>query len=34
MHPNEKGIETMVAKFLPMIEKNLKDIQKTGTSGG
>ncbi len=34
MHPNEKGVETMVAKFLPIIEKNLKDTQKTGTSGG
>ncbi|PQZ49127.1 arylesterase [Ochrobactrum sp. MYb15] len=34
MHPNEKGVEAMVAKFLPTIEKNLKDIQKTGTSGG
>lgn len=34
MHPNEKGVEAMVAKFLPTIEKNLKDTQKTGTSGG
>lgn len=34
MHPNEKGVETMVANFLPMIEKNLKDTQKTGKSGG
>lgn len=34
MHPNEKGVAAMVAKFLPTIEKSLKDVQKTGASGG
>lgn len=34
MHPNEKGVETMVSHFMPTIEKTLKAEQKTGTSGG
>lgn len=34
MHPNEKGVETMVGNFLPVIEKSLEEKQKPGTSGG
>lgn len=34
MHPNEKGVETMVTNFMPVIEKTLKAEQKAGTSGG
>lgn len=34
MHPNEKGVEAMVANFLPTIEKSLSDVQNKGTSGG
>lgn len=33
MHPNEKGVETMVSKFLPFVEKALQNAQKAGTSG-
>ena len=34
MHPNEKGVEAMVANFMPTIEKSLSDVQNKGTSGG
>ncbi len=34
MHPNEKGVEAMVANFMPTIEKSLSDMQNKGTSGG
>lgn len=34
MHPNEKGVEAMVAKFMPTIEKSLQQMQNKGTSGG
>ncbi|ENT07135.1 arylesterase [Brucella sp. 63/311] len=34
MHPNEKGVETIVANFMPSVEKALKNLQNTGTSGG
>ncbi|MCR5940191.1 arylesterase [Brucella cytisi] len=34
MHPNEKGVETMVSNFMPTIEKSLTDMQNKGTSGG
>ncbi|MBB4093580.1 arylesterase [Ochrobactrum pecoris] len=34
MHPNEKGVETMVSNFMPTIEKSLTEIQNKGTSGG
>ncbi|MBB5700275.1 acyl-CoA thioesterase-1 [Ochrobactrum daejeonense] len=34
MHPNEKGVEAMVAKFMPTIEKSLQHMQNKGTSGG
>ncbi|MBC2884158.1 arylesterase [Ochrobactrum sp. CM-21-5] len=34
MHPNEKGVETMVSNFMPTIEKSLKEMQNKGTSGG
>lgn len=34
MHPNEKGVRVIVSKFLPLIEKTLDALQKTGTSNG
>ncbi len=34
MHPNEKGVETMVTNFMPTIEKSLQQMQNKGTSGG
>ncbi len=34
MHPNEKGVETMVSNFMPTIEKSLTNMQNKGTSGG
>jgi len=34
MHPNEKGVETMVSNFMPVIEQKLSVEQKPGTSGG
>ncbi|MEJ5018214.1 arylesterase [Ochrobactrum vermis] len=34
MHPNEKGVETMVSNFMPTIEKSLTEMQNKGTSGG
>ncbi|WP_139974954.1 MULTISPECIES: arylesterase [Brucella/Ochrobactrum group] len=34
MHPNEKGVETMVSNFMPTIEKSLTKMQNKGTSGG
>lgn len=34
MHPNEKGVETMVTNFMPTIEKSLANMQNKGTSGG
>ncbi|OYR19883.1 arylesterase [Brucella thiophenivorans] len=34
MHPNEKGVETMVSHFMPTIEQKLRTEQKSGTSGG
>lgn len=34
MHPNEKGVETMVSRFMPTIEKSLTKMQNKGTSGG
>ncbi|MBV2142249.1 arylesterase [Falsochrobactrum sp. TDYN1] len=34
MHPNEKGVETIVSNFMPTIEKSLKQVQNKGTSGG
>ena len=34
MHPNEKGVETMVSNFMPTIEKSLTDMQNKGTPGG
>lgn len=34
MHPNEKGVETMVSNFMPTIEKSLQQMQNKGTSGG
>jgi len=34
MHPNEKGVETMVANFMTTIEKSLTNMQNKGTSGG
>ena len=34
MHPNEKGVETMVSHFMPTIEQKLRAEQKSGTSGG
>lgn len=34
MHPNEQGVERMVANFLPAIEKQLQTLQKTDTSAG
>lgn len=34
MHPNEKGVETIVSNFLPLIEKTIANQQKSGTSGG
>lgn len=34
MHPNEKGVGVIVSKFLPLIEKTLDALQKTGTSNG
>lgn len=33
MHPNEKGVATMVTNFLPTIEPLLQKLQKPGTSG-
>jgi len=33
MHPNEKGVETMVTNFMPTIEKSLQQMQNKGTSG-
>ncbi len=32
MHPNEKGVATMVEKFAPLIEKSLPQPQNKGTS--
>ncbi|MBQ0709160.1 MULTISPECIES: arylesterase [unclassified Ochrobactrum] len=34
MHPNEKGVKTMVTNFMPTIEKSLQQMQNKGTSGG
>src|SRR5690606_18558501 len=34
IHPNEKGVETMVSNFMPMVEKSLTNMRNKGTSGG
>jgi len=34
IHPNEKGVETMVSNFMPTVEKSLTNMRNKGTSGG